>query len=101
MHTLYLSCPVSYNKSYAYGITIIIIIMIVDSPVDLYLLSSLTISSVIILLSTYDNHVDYSILDLLNCKNYYKAFVRAAYSPSNDEFFLKNMPRATESCQLN
>ena len=98
MHTLYLSCPVSYNKSYAYGITIIII-MIVDSPVDLYLLSSLTISSVI--LSVYDNHVDYSIIDLLNCKNYYKAFIRAAYSPSNDEFFLKNMPRATESCQLN
>ena len=99
MHTLYLSCPVCYNKSYAYGITIIIIIMIVDLPVDLYLLSSLTISSVI--LSVYDNHVDYSILDLLNCKNYYKAFVRAAYSPSNEEFFLKNMPRAIESCQLN
>ena len=99
MHTLYLSCPVSYNKSYAYGITIIIIIMIVDSPVDLYLLSSPIISSVI--LSVHDNQVDYSILDLVNCKNYYKAFVRAAYSPSNDEFFLKNMPRVTESCQLN
>ena len=59
MHTLYFSCPVSYNKSCAYGITIIII-MIVDLPVDLYLLSSPIISAII--LSIYDNHVDYSIL---------------------------------------